>query len=150
MAWKYTKLRFKFILNAENVCALLTNKTEVGTIEYTNFPAKYMNPHSKIHWNIHQVSVVSVTWHNRWGICIPELHNHAERHSASIQEQDKNLSDTKQQLSGRPQTKEQTHCPKRGGHKTYGNIIQSRQSTKQCTRRPPRKNIPIRDANNYD
>ena len=53
------------------------------TIKYTNFPAKYMNSRSKFHWNIHVVLCqVSVTWNKRRGIGIPELRDHAERHSA--------------------------------------------------------------------
>ena len=59
------------------------NWLEGRTIKYTNFPAKYMNSRSKLHWNIHVVLCqVSVTWNKRQGIGIPELHDHAERHSA--------------------------------------------------------------------
>ena len=58
------------------------NWLEARTIKYINFPAKYMNSRSKLHWNIHVVLCqVGVTWNNRWGIGIPELHDHAERHS---------------------------------------------------------------------
>ena len=58
------------------------NWLEARTIKYTNFPAKYMNSRSKLHWNIHVVLCqVGVTWNNRWGIGIPELRDHAERHS---------------------------------------------------------------------
>ena len=61
------------------------NWLEGRTIKYTNFPVKYMNSRSKLHWNIHVVlCLVSVTWNKRWGIGIPELHYHAERHSAFI------------------------------------------------------------------
>ena len=53
------------------------------TIKHTNFPAKYTNSRSKLHWNIHVVLCqVSITWNKRWGIGIPQLHDHAERHSA--------------------------------------------------------------------
>ena len=62
---------------------LIANWLEGRTIKYTNFPAKYMNSRSKLHWNIHVVLCqVSVTWNKRQGIGIPELHDHAERHSA--------------------------------------------------------------------
>ena len=58
------------------------NWLEARTIKYTNFPAKYMNSRSKLHWNIHVVLCqVGVTWNNCWGIGIPELRDHAERHS---------------------------------------------------------------------
>ena len=58
------------------------NLLEARTIKYTNFPAKYMNSRSKLHWNIHVVLCqVGVTWNNRWVIGIPELRDHAERHS---------------------------------------------------------------------
>ena len=61
---------------------LIANWLEGRTIKYTNFPAKYMNSRSKLHWNIHVVLCrVSVTWNKRRGIGIPELHDHAERHS---------------------------------------------------------------------
>ena len=63
---------------------LTANLLEARTIKYTNFefPAKYMNSRSKLHWNIHVVLCqVGVTWNNRWGIGIPELRDHAERHS---------------------------------------------------------------------
>ena len=61
----------------------IANWLEGRTIKYTNFPAKYMNSRSKLHWNIHAVLCqVSVTWNKRRGIGIPELHDHAERHSA--------------------------------------------------------------------
>ena len=58
------------------------NWLEARTIKYTNFPAKYMNSRSKLHWNIHVVLCqVGVTWNNRCGIGIPELRDQAERHS---------------------------------------------------------------------
>ena len=58
------------------------NLLEARTFKYTNFPAKYMNSRSKLHWNIHVVLCeVGVTWNNRWGIGISELRDHAERHS---------------------------------------------------------------------
>ena len=58
------------------------NWLEARTIKYTIFPAKYMNSPSKLHWNIHVVLCqVGVTWNNRWAIGIPELRDHAERHS---------------------------------------------------------------------
>ena len=58
------------------------NWFEARMIKYTNFPAKYMNSRSKLHWNIHVVlCLVSVTWNNRWGIGISELCDHAEHHS---------------------------------------------------------------------
>ena len=61
---------------------ITANLLEARTIKYTNFPAKYMNSRSKLHWNIHVVLCqVGVTWNNRWGIGIPELRDHAERHS---------------------------------------------------------------------
>ena len=61
----------------------IANWLEGRTIKYTNFPAKYMNSRSKLHWNIHVVLCqVSVTWNKRRGIGIPELCDHAERHSA--------------------------------------------------------------------
>ena len=61
----------------------IANWLEGRTIKYTNFLAKYMNSRSKLHWNIHVVLCqVGVTWKKRWGIGIPELHDHAERHSA--------------------------------------------------------------------
>ena len=63
--------------------SVIANWLEGRTIKYTNFPAKYMNSRSKLHWNIHVVLCqVSVTWNKRRGIGIPELHDHAERHSA--------------------------------------------------------------------
>ena len=56
---------------------------EGRTIKYTNFPAKYMNSRSKLHWNKHVVlCLVSVTWNNHRGIGIPELRDRVERHSA--------------------------------------------------------------------
>ena len=62
---------------------LTANWLEGRTIKYTNFPAKYTNSRPKLHCNIHVVlCLVSVTWNKRWGIGIPELHDHAERHSA--------------------------------------------------------------------
>ena len=62
--------------------SLTANWLEARTIKYTNFPAKYMNSRSKLHWNIHVVLCqVGITWNNRWGIGIPELRDHAERHS---------------------------------------------------------------------
>ena len=61
----------------------IANWLEGRTIKYTNFPAKYMNSRSKLHWNIHVVLCqISVTWNKRRGIGIPELHDHAERQSA--------------------------------------------------------------------
>ena len=58
------------------------NWLEARTIKYTNFPAKYMNSRSKLHWNIHVVLCqVGVAWNNRLGIGIPELRDHAEHHS---------------------------------------------------------------------
>ena len=66
-----------------DICFIFTaNWLEARTIKYANFPAKYMNSRSKLHWNIHVVLCqVGITWNNRWGIGIPELCNHAERHS---------------------------------------------------------------------
>ena len=62
---------------------IIANWLEGQTIKYTNFPAKYMNSRSKLHWTIHVVlCLVSVTWKNHQGIGIPELRDHAERHSA--------------------------------------------------------------------
>ena len=62
---------------------ITANWLEAGTIKYTNFPAKYMNSRSKLHRNIHVVLCqVGVTWNNHRGIGIPELRDHAERHSA--------------------------------------------------------------------
>ena len=62
---------------------IIANWLEGRTIKYTNFPAKYMYSRSKLHWNIHVVlCLVSVTWNNHRGIGIPELRDHAERHSA--------------------------------------------------------------------
>ena len=50
------------------------NWLEGRTIKYTNFPGKYMNSRSKLHWNIHVVLCqVGVTWNNCWGIGIPEV-----------------------------------------------------------------------------
>ena len=74
-------------VSIENSCQgqfiFTANWTEARTIKYTNFPAKYTNSRSKLHWNIRVVlHQVSVTWNNRWGIGIPKLHDHAERHSA--------------------------------------------------------------------
>ena len=65
-------------LEGKNI--IIVNWLEGRTIKYTNFPAKYMNSRSKLHWNIHVVLCqVSVTWNKHRGIGIPELH---ERHSA--------------------------------------------------------------------
>ena len=70
---------YKSILNHQ----FIANWLEGRTIKYTNFPAKYMNSRSKLHWNIHVVLCqVGVTWNKRRGIGIPELHDLAERHSA--------------------------------------------------------------------
>ena len=67
----------------KNFFKSVANWLEGRKIKYTNFPAKYMNSRSKLHWNMHVVLCqVSVTWNKHWGIGIPELHNHAERHSA--------------------------------------------------------------------
>ena len=69
--------------NLTCMALVIANWLEGRTIKYTNFPAKYMNSRSKLHWNIHVVLCqVSVTWNKRRGIGIPELHDHAERHSA--------------------------------------------------------------------
>ena len=78
--------------NNSSVCSIayimyieifIANWLEGRTIKYTNFPAKYINSLSKLHWNIHVVLCqVSVTWNKRRCIGIPELHDHAERHSA--------------------------------------------------------------------
>ena len=57
---KYPSLKIvHFTLYMNNLTA---NWLEGGTIKYTNFPAKYMNFRSKLHWNIHVVlCLVSVT-----------------------------------------------------------------------------------------
>ena len=79
---KYSETAFSNS-NVNYFWSITANWLEGRTIKYTNFPAKYMNSRSKLHWNIHVVlCLVSVTWNNRWGIGIPELHDHAERHSA--------------------------------------------------------------------
>ena len=76
-----------FCLVCMFVCLLSTltftaNWTQARMIKYTNFPAKYMNYNSKLHWNIVVFCQVSAMWNNRWGIGISELHNHEERNSA--------------------------------------------------------------------
>ena len=40
---------------------ITANWTEARTIQYTNFPVKYMNSCSKLHWNIHLVPIRSVS-----------------------------------------------------------------------------------------
>ena len=71
-----------FFVCLKNICDFTANWLAARTIKYTNFLAKDMNSHSKLHWNIHVVLCqVSVTWNKRWGIGIPELRDHAERHS---------------------------------------------------------------------
>ena len=78
IVYKQSSLQRKFVFSH-----FIANWLEGRTIKYTNFPAKYMNSRSKLHWNIHVVLCqVSVTWNKRWGIGIPEMHDHAERHSA--------------------------------------------------------------------
>ena len=59
------------------------NWLEAQPIKNTNFPAKYMNSRSKHHRNINVVLCqVGVKWNNHRGIGIPEMCDHAERHSA--------------------------------------------------------------------
>ena len=44
--------------------------TEARTIQYTNFPVKYMNSCSKLHWNIHVVPIRSVSRETITGVLV--------------------------------------------------------------------------------
>ena len=41
-----------------------------GMIKYTNFPTKYINSHSQIHWNIHQISTRSASRETITGVLV--------------------------------------------------------------------------------
>ena len=76
------KIGMDEVLKVPYKCCCFSARSEARTIKYTDFPPKYMNSRSKLHWNIPVVLCqVGVTWNNRWDIGIPELRDHAERHN---------------------------------------------------------------------
>ena len=80
---KMSLLKLTTHVSLINITSFTANWLEAQTIKYNNFPAKYMNSHSKLHRNIHVVLCqVGVTWNNHRGIGIQKLRDHAERHSA--------------------------------------------------------------------